>query len=314
MTNNEKLFQSMLRIRMIEERIAEEYSKQEMRCPVHLSIGQEAVAVGVCSALSKNDWVFSGHRAHAHFLAKGGDFRKMLAEIFGKETGCAGGRGGSMHLVDKNCGFLGSTPIVGSTIPVAVGAALTLKIKSSHKKVAVFFGDGACETGVFHESLNFASTKSIPVIFVCENNFYSVYSPMDVRQPTSRDLSLLASAHGIKSYKCDGNEVDEVLNVCLDAIKYQDKFMKPVFLEFPTYRWLEHCGPNFDNDIGYRSVSEFERWKERDPLTLFLKKNVINDIDEKKKNIVAEINEAFEFARSSKFPNLESLNNSMYSL
>ena len=160
-----RLLLDMIRIRMVEERIVDLYPEQEMRCPVHLSIGQEAAAVGVCSVLERDDWVFSGHRNHAHYLAKGGDLKQMLAEIYGKATGCCGGKGGSMHLTDLDAGFVGATPIVGSTVPIAVGAALTAQMRGDGRMVAVFFGDGAMETGVVHESLNFASLKRLPVLF-----------------------------------------------------------------------------------------------------------------------------------------------------
>ena len=241
---------------MVEEQIRNLYPEQEMRCPVHLSIGQEAAAVGVCAALHKTDFAFSGHRSHAHYLAKGGNLKKMLAEIYGKTTGCCGGRGGSMHLIDKNCGFLGSTPIVGSTIPIAAGAALTAKLKHIDNLTVVFFGDGACETGVFHETLNFAATKRLKMLFVCENNLYSVYSPLKVRQPTNRSLSDLAEGHGIKTSFVNGNDLEEVIRGSSDIIDYIKSESKPAFFELETYRWLEHCGPNYDNNIGYRSEKE----------------------------------------------------------
>ena len=161
--NSQQLLIDMLRVRMVEESIAEHYSEQEMRCPVHLSIGQEASAVGVCSALKKNDWVFSGHRNHAHYIAKGGDIRKMLAEIYGKETGCCGGKGGSMHLTDVASGFIGATPIVGSTVPIAVGAALTAQQQKNNRVVTILIVDGEMEDGVVNESLNYAVLKILPI-------------------------------------------------------------------------------------------------------------------------------------------------------
>ena len=193
----------MLRIRMVEERIAKLYSEEEMRCPVHLSIGQESVAVGVCEHLQKNDIVMSAHRAHAHYLAKGGNLKAMLAELYGKSTGCAMGKGGSMHLIDLESGFFGSVPIVGSTIPIAVGVAWAFKMKKSTNIVTVFLGDGATEEGVFFESLDFASLKNVPILFVCENNFYSVYSNLKVRQSPQRKISVLAESHGIKTFTGD---------------------------------------------------------------------------------------------------------------
>jgi len=169
-------YRRMLRIRMVEEAIADRYAEQEMRCPVHLSIGQEAIAVGVCSALEFRDYVMSTHRGHAHYLAKGGDLKALLAEIYGRATGCASGKGGSMHLVDLSVNMLGTTPIVGSTLPVAVGTAFATRMRHQDNITVVFFGEGATEEGVFAESINFAALKRLPVIFVCENNLYSVYT------------------------------------------------------------------------------------------------------------------------------------------
>ena len=259
-TKRVELWRDMLRIRMVEEAIAEHYPEQEMRCPVHLSIGQEAAAVGVCAALQRKDWVFSGHRSHAHYLAKGGDLKRMIAEIYGKATGCCGGKGGSMHLTDQAAGFIGATPIVGSTVPIAVGAALTSQLHEEGRLVVIFLGDGAMEAGVVHESLNFAVLKNLPVLFACENNLYSVYSPLEVRQPPQRSLSQLAAGHGIQTMLVDGNDVCAVFEASSKACQSIRSGNGPIFLEMPTYRWREHCGPNYDNDIGYRTEEEFESW------------------------------------------------------
>jgi TPP-dependent pyruvate/acetoin dehydrogenase alpha subunit len=312
-------YRQMLRIRMVEERIADLYSEQEMRCPVHLSIGQEAVAVGVCSTLSVLDWALSGHRNHAHYLAKGGNLKRMLAEIYGKATGCSGGKGGSMHLTDLDAGFLAATPIVGSTIPIAVGAALSATMRGEDRVVAVFFGDGATETGVFHESLNIAIVKNLPVLFVCENNLYSVYSPLTVRQPGDRTMASLAAGHGLRVEREDGNNVEVVARVAADAAAYARGGSGPVFMEFLTYRWREHCGPNYDNDIGYRSEREFEEWKERDPISASARRLVSQEriseteIAVMKDNIRAEIDEAVAFAKSSPFPHPDRLMDGAYS-
>src|SRR3989344_7570493 len=213
-----EFFKEMLRIRMIEEAIANRYSEQKMRCPVHLSIGQEAVAVGVCKAVLHTDRLISNHRAHAHYLAKGGDLKKMMAEIYGKKTGCCLGRGGSMHLVDMSVGMMGSTPIVGGSIPVGVGLAFATFLKKESDITAIFFGEGSTEEGVFVESLNFAALKKLPVLFVCENNLYSVYSPLDVRQPKERDRIAIAKAHGIFTKGGFGNDAEEVYQVAQDAV------------------------------------------------------------------------------------------------
>jgi len=297
-----KMLMEMLRIRLVEEEIAELYMGQEMRCPVHLSIGQEAVAVGVCSVLDSNDWVLSGHRCHAHYLAKGGDLKRMLAEIYGKASGCCGGKGGSMHLTDLAAGFIGATPIVGSTVPIAVGAALTTQMRKERRTVVIFLGDGAMETGVVHESLNFAVLRDLPVIFACENNLYSVYSPLSVRQPMHRSLSQLAAGHGITTMKTDGNNVEAVHEISKAALKHIRAGNGPVFLELPTYRWREHCGPNYDNDIGYRTEDEFLEWKQRDPVELMKARCPTEDLNAATNKIRREIDKAVTFAKTSSFP------------
>ena len=297
-----ELWRGMLRIRMVEEAIAEHYPEQEMRCPVHLSIGQEAAAVGVCGALRKKDWVFSGHRSHAHYLAKGGDLKRMIAEIYGKSTGCCGGKGGSMHLTDQEAGFIGATPIVGSTVPIAVGAALTSQLREDCRVVVIFLGDGAMEAGVVHESLNFAVLKKLPVLFACENNLYSVYSPLEVRQPAQRSLSQLASGHGIQTMFVDGNDVSAVFEASSKACQSIRSGNAPIFLEMPTYRWREHCGPNYDNDIGYRTEEEFQSWKVNDPLERIRLRIESKKIKSLTEELRQEIEEAFAFAKSSPFP------------
>ena len=261
-----RLYLQMLRIRTTEERIAELYPEQEMRCPVHLCIGQEAVAVGVSDNLSRSDFVLSGHRSHGHYLAKGGDLRAMMAELYGRVTGCSMGKGGSMHLVDLEVGFLGSTPIVGSTIPIAVGAALGSVIRGIDSVTVAFFGDGAVEEGVFHESLNFAFLKQLPVVFVCENNFYSVFSPLEVRQPAGRDIFQLAQGHGMEAHLGDGNDVVQVYEMAGRAIHKARTGGGPTFLEFQTYRWREHVGPYYDHDLGYRSQEEWQAWQQKCPV------------------------------------------------
>lgn len=312
------LYFQMLRIRKVEESIAARYHNQEMRCPVHLSIGQEAVAVGVCQSLSLEDSVFSNHRCHAHFLAKGGNLKAMLAELYGKATGTCKGKGGSMHLVDLESGFMGAAPIVASTIPIAVGAAFGNSMQKKKNITAVFFGDGATEEGVFHESLNFASLKNLPVLFVLENNLYSVYSPLEVRQPKNRSLSDLAKAHGVESFHTDGNDVLAVYETTKRAIELIKAESQPVLLVFNTYRWREHCGPNFDNDAGYRSPEEFERWQEECPVKRLENRLLshavmcLEDVDLLQKQIQEEIENAFSFAHASPFPNSIELQSEVY--
>lgn len=313
------IYYCMLRIRLVEEAIADHYPEQEMRCPVHLCIGQEAIAAGICANLNKDDYVLSNHRSHGHYLAKGGDLNLMMAEIYSKVTGCSSGKGGSMHLVDLSSGFLGSTPIVGNIIPVAVGTAFSTKLKGEKRVTVVFLGDAASEEGVFYESLNFASLKKLPVVFVCENNFFSVYSPLNVRQPENRNNLLLAEALGILSSKGDGNNPDEVYNLGEKAIAHARNGLGPYFLEFDTYRWREHCGPYYDNNIGYRTEAEFLEWQKKCPLCIYennlLENGIIEkqQIDEFKDKIKQEIKEAFNFAKKSPFPPHENLLKDVYS-
>jgi TPP-dependent pyruvate/acetoin dehydrogenase alpha subunit len=307
-----KLLAGLWRIRMVEERIASLYLEQQMRCPVHLSIGQEGVAVGVCSALRVEDKVLSGHRAHAHYLAKGGNLPRMLAEIYGRATGCAKGRGGSMHLIDLSVHFMGSTPVVGSTLPVAVGTAWAAKMKGEKAVAAVFMGEGAAEEGVWHECLNFASLHALPIIFVCENNLYSVYTHLRERQP-NRLLTNIAAAHGLATYRGDGNDVLEVYRYAHEAVTAARGGNGPVFMEFATYRWREHCGPNFDNDLGYRTPEEFEEWQKKDPL-LRVKRYVKNrgllddgELQEIRARLAMEIDEAVAFAQASPWPQAQAM-------
>ena len=314
-----ELLKQMMRIRLVEEAIARQYTVDwKMRCPTHLCVGQEAVAAAVGIALRKDDLMVSAHRAHGHYLAKGGDLNAMLAEIYGKVTGCSKGKGGSMHLVDRRVGFMGSTAIVGGTIPVGVGLGLSIKLKQTDQVSCVYLGDGATEEGVFYESVNFAVLKQLPVLFICENNLYSVYSPLKDRQPTGRSISDMVEALGCSSDSGDGNNVLEVYNSVNSAIKRIRLGKGPQFLEFATYRWLEHCGPNYDNDIGYRSEEEFLTWKKKDPVRLqeeeLVARGLLNSeaIDEMKRQLSVEVEEAFVFADQSDFPGPEDVFKDLY--
>jgi pyruvate dehydrogenase E1 component alpha subunit len=308
----------MLRIRLIEEGIADLYPEQEMRCPVHLCIGQEAIPVGVCSALHKEDIVMGNHRSHGHYLAKGGDLKAMMAEIYGKATGCSNGKGGSMHLIDLSVNFLGSTPIVASIVPVGVGTAFGTMMKNENSVTVIFLGRGATEEGVFTESLNFASLKEIPVIFISEDNLFSVYSPLTERQPEKRDNSAIAQAYGIPGYKGDGNNIKTVYEMTQKAVKHAREGHGPYFLEFETYRWREHCGPNFDNDLGYRSEEEYLEWKKRCPVENYEQfltgENLLNkkQADQMREAILLEFEEAVAFAKSSPFPEIEEMTKNLY--
>jgi len=312
------LYVRMLRIRLVEEKIAELYPEQQMRCPVHLSVGQEAVAVGVCAALEPEDYAISTHRSHAHYLAKGGNLKAMLGELYGRVTGCCHGKGGSMHLIDRSVGFLGAVPIVGSTIPIGVGAAFGTVLRKEHRVTIVFLGDGATEEGVFHEAVNFAVLKRLPVIFVCENNFFSVYSSLAVRQPPIRKIYELARGYGLDSHQGDGNDVEAVYGLAKAAVEKARRGDGPTFLEFKTYRWREHCGPYYDNHLGYRSEREFEEWKARCPIARFkqqlLQRELITkqDLDGIEASLAAEVEEAVAFAKSSPFPEPQLLEEHLY--
>lgn len=304
-----RLFRSMLRIRMIEEEIAARYpvEEQKMRCPVHLSVGQEAVAVGVSSSLRPDDQVVSNHRCHAHYLAKGGDLQAMLAELYGKAAGCCGGRGGSMHLFDTDAGVLLSLPVVGSSIPVGVGAALAFKQQCRDSVCVIYLGDAGLEEGVYHESANFAALREVPAVFVCENNLYSVYTHLSDRQPP-RPLVDMGRAHGLPSCHVDGNDVRAVVRAAAEAIDHARRGGGPSFILADTYRWREHCGPFYDNDLGYRTEAEFLAWRERDPIVRL--RGLLTDegaLDAKReaemvREIEDEIAAAFAFAESAAFP------------
>jgi TPP-dependent pyruvate/acetoin dehydrogenase alpha subunit len=306
------LMERMLKVRRFEERVAQLYPEQEMRCPVHLSIGQEATAAGMCEAMAPQDILFSNHRSHGHYLAKGGSMRRLMAELYGKETGCCGGIGGSMHLIDLPSGFIASTPIVGGILPVAAGAALAAQMKGSDQVTVVFLGDGTMEEGVVHETLNIAALKKLPVVFFCENNYFSVYSPMGVRQPT-RDIIDLAKGHGVRSHSIDGNDVMTVYKTAKEACEFARSGSGPVFIEAHTYRWLEHCGPYYDNNLGYREEKDFLVWKDKCPIIRHMHDLVKlrgvseQEIDALQRRIDAEIEDAVVFAKTSPFPSEDRL-------
>lgn len=301
------LLHEMKRIRAVEETIAARYNEEDMRCPVHLSTGQEGIA-GLAPVLRKTDYAVSSHRSHAHYLTKGGNLNAMIAEIYGKVTGCARGKGGSMHLIDESAGFMGSTAIVGGTVPVGVGLGMGIKRAKTDQISCVFIGDAVTETGVFYESANFAILHQLPVLFVCENNFYSVYSPLRVRQPKNRKIYELAAALGMPSALVDGNDVEAVYSQALRFAEAVRTDKGPHFLELTTYRWREHCGPNFDNHIGYRTEQEYEEWRAKEPIARYaaklLAEGKINNaaIEQMDKAIAMEVEAAFAKAKADPFP------------
>jgi TPP-dependent pyruvate/acetoin dehydrogenase alpha subunit len=303
-----RLFAQMYRIRAVEEEIALRYPQGKMRCPVHLSIGQEAIPAVFADSIRTTDFAVSTHRGHAHYLAKGGNLNAMIAEIYGKATGCAKGKGGSMHLIDLAVNFMGTSAIVGNSIPVGVGLALSAQLKETDQISCVFLGDGAVEEGVFYESVNFAAVRKLPVLFICENNLYSVYSPLSVRQPQGRSIAKMVEAMGIKVATGAASDLMSCNQVMKDAVNAVRAGQGPYFLEFSTYRWREHCGPNFDNDIGYRAQDEFLAWQERDPLTHLERAlnqsepEVQLEVDDIKSSVKAELQSTFEAAEAAPFP------------
>lgn len=310
------LLKKLVYIRLAEEKICNLYSEQEMRCPVHLCIGQEASAVGVCANLTSEDIVFSNHRSHGHYLAKGGDLKTFFAEIYGKITGCSRGRGGSQHLADLYVSFIGSTPIVGGTIPLAAGAGFTQMMKKSKVISVSFMGDAATEEGVFHETLNFAKLKNLPVLFVCENNLYAVNTLLCERQPL-RKINEIVKAHGLAVYEADGTDVIDVYEKSKKAIEQIRSGSGPAFVEIATYRYKEHCGP-CDDYPECRPEKEVNEWKQRDSIKKLKEKMIseqlitTEEIMEMEKNINEEIDKAVDFAKSSEFPDENELNKYVY--
>jgi pyruvate dehydrogenase E1 component alpha subunit len=263
-------------VRRVEERIIEQYAEQNaffarketppraIRCPTHLSIGQESAAVGVSLALSKDDVVFSTHRCHAHYLAKGGSVRAMMAELFGRQDGCASGKGGSMHLIDTSVGMLGASAIVGGSIPLAAGAALSFSLRQLPHVAVAYFGDGAVEQGVFHEAMNVASLRKLPLLFVCENNSYATLSHVESRQPTP--IAARAASYGSVGVKVSGDDVVEVARVAKDAVARARDGGGPTLIEVEVYRWMSHVGTEHDTGKMRRSAEELAAWRLRCPL------------------------------------------------
>ncbi len=307
-----KLLKEMYLVRLTDTYIAEKYSEQKMRCPIHLSLGQEGPSAAMCLNLKKNDLAISYHRSHAHYLNKGGSLKKFIAELYGKKTGCSKGIGGSMHLIDLKKNFLGSTAIVSNSIPVGVGYAFSKKLKKSNSRVCIFLGDAGTEEGVFYESANFAALKNLPVVFFCENNKYSVYSNLSKRQPKNRKIFQMVKSLGIESYKINSYKPFEIYSFIKKKLK--KNLQKPIFFEVDTYRYYEHCGPNPDDDLNYRPEKEVKLWKNRDPINLtenfgfsnkLIDKNSINKIKNKiKKNILKSFLDA-EKAKPLSFTQLK---------
>lgn len=312
-----EMYMTMLRIRRCENRLVELLRIDEIKCPTHLYIGQEAIAAGVCANLRKDDYVFSTHRSHGHYIAKGGDLKAMMAELYGKRTGCSRGRGGSMHLVDPEVGLMGSAAIVGSTIPLAVGTALASVIQGNNRVAVAFFGDGATDEGIFDESLNFASLRKLPVVFICENNLFSTHLPLSLRQPAD-NISERAQTHIMPGIRIDGNNVLEVYETSQEAIDNARGGRGPSLIECRTYRWRAHVGWPQDYDIGFRTKEEVKKWEKRCPIKAFEKflagQGVLSESEKSQisEQINREIEEALTFARESPFPDESELMEGVY--
>ena len=303
----ENMFRSLYRIRRVEEEIARIYPSDKIKSPVHLSIGQEAVSVGVCEALRPEDVVFGTYRSHAYYLAKGGDLKKMMAELFGKATGCAKGKGGSMHLVDTAHGVMGASAVVGTTIPNAVGYAYALKLQRSDSVVVSFFGDGATDEGVFYESLNFAALKRLPIIFVCENNFYAIHTHL-LRRHRDANVCARVSAYGVPAEQVGDNDILKIHERASSAVELLRKNGSgPFFLECLTYRWKEHVGPGEDFHLGYRNLEEARPWMEGDQLLRLAALIPAEKRDRISAEVEAEIREAIDSAEQDPFPDARDL-------
>lgn len=289
-----------------------------MKTPIHLCIGQEAVASGVCTALRKDDYISSNHRGHGHYLAKGGRLKAMLAELHCKKNGCSKGFGGSMHLVDTSVGHMGSSSIVGGGIPLGTGLGLSIQMKNTDQVSVVFLGDGAADEGVLYESLNFAMLKKLPVIYILENNQWAVCSKVSARQP-GENIFHKAPSDLLFTQKVDGNNVFKVYEVACRAVERARKASGPSFIECVTYRIMGHAGCASQDATGYRSQEEVQNWRHKCPIDITQRILVADkvltekEIDKMKIQIEEEIDEAFDFAEKGALPGHENLYEHLFS-
>lgn len=298
----EKFYRSLYLIRRVEEEIIRIYPTDEIKSPVHLSIGQEAVSVGVCQALRPGDVVFGTYRGHAMYLAKGGSLKKMIAELYGKAAGCAKGKGGSMHLIDTQNGVMGTSAIVATTIPLSAGYAYGLKYTQRNSVAVSFFGDGAVDEGAFHETMNFAALKRLPVLFVCENNSYAIHSH-HLNRHKADNIWQRAKEYGMPSERIENNDIFATYDFAKsNADKMRRTGTGPVFLECITCRWKEHVGPNDDFHLGYRGKGEVENWIRKDQLARLASMLKAPVLDKIHSEVEYEIKDAFRFAEESPFP------------
>jgi acetoin:2,6-dichlorophenolindophenol oxidoreductase subunit alpha len=310
------IYSAMVLIRLFERQVAELVSAGEIHTPCHLYEGQEAIAAGVCLALQSTDYIWGGHRSHGHYLAKGGDTNAMMAEIYGKATGCSSGRGGSMHLCAPEVGILGTVPLVAATIPLAAGSALASKLRGDARVSVAFFGDGATEEGHFYETVNLAAVYHLPLIFVCENNLYS--SHLHISERRLRDnIDVMVGAYGIPSVRLDGNDAIAVHRAALQAVESARSGAGPALLECRTYRWRGHVGSSWDMDVGIKRKDELAEWLEKDPIALLrsylLRDGVASsDLQAVEAACRSKVEAAVAFARESPFPDPSELTRHVY--
>tara|TARA_A100001388_G_scaffold277253_1_gene267642 strand:+ start:18859 stop:19899 length:1041 start_codon:yes stop_codon:yes gene_type:complete len=309
---------SLLKIRLVEDKIAYHKKIGDIGGPVHLGAGQEAIAVGISQNLKKGDKVFGAHRSHAHILSLGSDIRRLFSEILGKKTGLSNGMGGSMHLQDLEKGFYGSVPIVSGTIPIAVGSALASKLKSEKNVSISYFGDGAVEEGVFHESLNLAKILDCPIIFVCENNLFSSHMHISKRQPFSSQ-SRFAISNGIPHRTIDGNNIKECIKTASELIEISRNECVPTFIEAVTFRLYGHVDWREDIDVGVnRSKKDLDLWKKRDPIQRvkygLMQAEILNEEEYQKihNSIKIEIDNLWTLAIKDDYPDFKESNNYIY--
>ncbi len=303
---NIDLYKKLYLIRRAEEKIREYYNRDEMKTPMHMSMGGEAISVGVCAALNADDQVFGTYRSHASYIAKTGEVDKFFAELYGKITGVAKGKAGSMHLSYISKGFMGTSAVVGTTIPVAVGAAFANVMKKNKRTVAVFFGDGAVDEGSFWESLNLACLKKIPILFICEDNDLAIHTPTAHRRGYA-SLARVVAGFDCTVFEEDGTDAEKIYNLTRKAVQLTKEQSRPVFLNLKYYRYLEHVGINEDFEAGYRSKAEFKKWLQKDPLIVQRKKLLKQGVAEVKiadleSEINVQVNKAIVSAKAAKFP------------
>ena len=308
-----KMLKDMMRIRKFEEQLYQLFLAGALPGFLHLYLGEEAIAVGVCSALNKDDYITSTHRGHGHVIAKGADTAQMMAELYGKRTGCNKGKGGSMHIAVPELGILGANGIVGAGLPLATGAALSAKYQKNNKVAVCFFGDGASNQGTFHEAVNIAAAYSLPVVYVCENNQYGANTAFS-RISKTINISDRAAAYGMPALAVDGNDPEEVYGATMEAVKYARGGKGPFMIEALTYRWTGHCL----GDMDLRPEKDIEDWKLREPIKRYINKLVSEDVlkDEMVNRFWEEakdeIDKAVKFGQDSPEPDLETALTDVY--